>query len=108
MKPPGSIIDKYLKELHVRLKGEKIPEEYTRGTLWVERKYPSFILEKEAEPEELYKVSIWYPLHLKRDIICPQCDAKEGGVEVEFKENHTKPRAFHLNNEKASNINHSR
>jgi hypothetical protein len=55
-------------------------------------------LEKEAEPEELYypKVFIWYPLHLKRDIICPQCDAKEGGVKVEFKGNHTKPRARRL------------
>jgi hypothetical protein len=71
-----SVVNKYLTKIQNRIRGGKTPEEYTRGTFWVFRRNPCFILDSGIEPNPLYepRVFLWFPHFFKKDLKCPQCN----------------------------------
>lgn len=78
--PLDSEVSKYHESIQQRL-GENNknknnpPEEYLRGVFWTQKRSPSFILAKSADPSELYhpRTFIWLPDHLKENLKCPTC-----------------------------------
>jgi hypothetical protein len=67
-----------LEKIKQRFRKNVKPDEYHRGTFWLNPPLPCFALQGEADPNQLYlpRVCIWFPYHLtkaKEDLKCPTC-----------------------------------
>lgn len=89
--PIGSVVDSYLAKIQERLRGGKMPEEYTQSNFWVHPNASFFTLGNiEKDPLQLCipRVFLWFPHHLQKDLKCPYCHSA-----IEVKGFNTDPRA---------------
>lgn len=99
----GSVIDNYLKSIQDRTKEDnkqklktsiKATKKIPKGTFWVQRKNPGFILKDQlnVSADILHQPRVFYGLlhHLVSDLKCPKCSTF---TKFYVKEWNIKPRA---------------
>lgn len=72
-------MERYFRSIQKRLVEQDLPEEYAKGTFWVEPPSPYFALRQNPlDPTMLYRprVFLWMPhLLVENRLRCPQCNA---------------------------------